>query len=182
MVEACRALADQLAWPTKGRHGEDGGKWKRLHYHTWTVDEGGLNQAWILMYGGVGYCNDPIEKELAHLILPGWALQKKKDNLTLQNWNFSDFPLFEDNGPLGVTVPIATWGCWSKWSWRRACQIIYNWKEGSFNFIEKRNQRGEREREKYWEGGGGGFSCSLSCPARHVGPEWRSGRSISPCW
>ncbi|MGN5956111.1 RagB/SusD family nutrient uptake outer membrane protein [Sphingobacterium lactis] len=53
--------ADQLAWPTKGRHGEDGGKWKRLHYHTWTVDEGGLNNAWVLMYWGVGLCNSPID-------------------------------------------------------------------------------------------------------------------------
>jgi len=52
---------DQLAWPTKGRHGEDGGKWKRLHYHTWLSDDGPLNNAWSLMYGGVGYCNDPIE-------------------------------------------------------------------------------------------------------------------------
>ena len=52
--------ADQLAWPTKGPHGEDGGKWKRLHYHSWTVDEAGINNAWSLMYGGVGYCNDPI--------------------------------------------------------------------------------------------------------------------------
>lgn len=53
--------ADQLAWPTKGRHGEDGGKWKRLHYHTWTVDEGGINNAWSLMYWGVGLCNVPID-------------------------------------------------------------------------------------------------------------------------
>ncbi|WP_240768759.1 RagB/SusD family nutrient uptake outer membrane protein [Olivibacter sp. XZL3] len=52
--------ADQLAWPTKGPHGEDGGKWKRLHYHTWTVDESGLNNAWSLMYWGMGLCNDPI--------------------------------------------------------------------------------------------------------------------------
>ena len=52
--------ADQLAWPTKGPHGEDGGKWKRLHYHSWTVDEGGINNAWSLMYGGVGFCNDAI--------------------------------------------------------------------------------------------------------------------------
>lgn len=37
---------DQLAWPTKGRHGEDGGKWKRLHYHTWLSDDGPLNNAW----------------------------------------------------------------------------------------------------------------------------------------
>ena len=53
---------DQLAWPTKGRHGEDSGKWKRFHYHTWTVDEAGLNNAWSLMYWGVGLTNDPITK------------------------------------------------------------------------------------------------------------------------
>ncbi|MES2446108.1 MAG: RagB/SusD family nutrient uptake outer membrane protein [Bacteroidota bacterium] len=52
---------DQLAWPTKGRHGEDGGKWKRLHYHTWLADDGPLNNAWSLMYWGMGLCNDPIE-------------------------------------------------------------------------------------------------------------------------
>ncbi len=52
--------ADQLAWPTKGRHGEDGGQWKRLHYHNWLVDDGPLNNAWSLIYGGIGYCNDPI--------------------------------------------------------------------------------------------------------------------------
>lgn len=52
---------DQLAWPTKGRHGEDGGKWKRLHYHTWLSDDGPLNNAWSLMFWGMGLCNDPIE-------------------------------------------------------------------------------------------------------------------------
>lgn len=58
---AAEMSGDQLAWPTKGRHGEDNGKWKRFHYHTWTTDEDGLNAAWRLMYTGVGYCNDPIE-------------------------------------------------------------------------------------------------------------------------
>ncbi|MBS7566999.1 RagB/SusD family nutrient uptake outer membrane protein [Mucilaginibacter sp. Bleaf8] len=58
---AAELSGDQLAWPTKGRHGEDGSKWKRLHYHTWTTDEGGLNQAWVLMYWGMGLCNSPIE-------------------------------------------------------------------------------------------------------------------------
>ncbi|RXF70219.1 RagB/SusD family nutrient uptake outer membrane protein [Arcticibacter tournemirensis] len=58
--EASELSADQLAWPTKGVHGEDGGKWKRLHYHTWTNDEEVPNNAWILMYWGMGLCNDPI--------------------------------------------------------------------------------------------------------------------------
>lgn len=57
---ASELSGDQLAWPTKGRHGEDNGKWKRLHYHTWTTDEAGLNNAWVLMYWGMGLCNDPI--------------------------------------------------------------------------------------------------------------------------
>jgi len=76
---ASELSADQLAWPTKGRHGEDGGKWKRLHYHTWTVDETGLNQAWILMYGGMGYCNDPIEKIEALDISKMGITQEEKD-------------------------------------------------------------------------------------------------------
>ncbi|MDB5109997.1 MAG: starch-binding protein [Mucilaginibacter sp.] len=59
---AAELSGDQLAWPTKGRHGEDGGKWKRFHYHTWTTDEGGLNSAWSLMYWGMGLCTDPIEQ------------------------------------------------------------------------------------------------------------------------
>jgi len=54
--------ADQLAWPTKGRHGEDGGRWKRLHYHTWAVEEDICSNAWNLIYSGVGYCNDVIQK------------------------------------------------------------------------------------------------------------------------
>jgi hypothetical protein len=53
--------ADQLAWPVKGRHGQDGGKWIRLHYHTWTPDEGNISNAWNLMWWGMGLCTDPIE-------------------------------------------------------------------------------------------------------------------------
>src|SRR5690606_38705464 len=52
--------ADQLAWPQKGRHGYDGGDHIRLHYHTWTSNEGRLRSAWILMWGGLGYVNNAI--------------------------------------------------------------------------------------------------------------------------
>lgn len=70
---------DQLAWPTKGRHGEDGGKWKRLHYHTWTVDEGGLNNAWSLMYWGMGLCNDPIQNIESRDLEQMGITQEEKD-------------------------------------------------------------------------------------------------------
>jgi hypothetical protein len=53
--------ADQLAWPVKGRHGQDGGVWLRMHYHTWTPDDDFVWGAWQLMWWGLGLCTDPIE-------------------------------------------------------------------------------------------------------------------------
>ncbi|WP_129717932.1 RagB/SusD family nutrient uptake outer membrane protein [Pedobacter sp. SYP-B3415] len=72
--------ADQLAWPTKGRHGEDGGKWKRLHYHTWLVDDGPLNNAWSLMYWGMGLCNDPIQNLETRSLSQMGITQAEKDS------------------------------------------------------------------------------------------------------
>lgn len=71
--------ADQLAWPTKGRHGEDGGRWKRLHYHTWTNDEGELNGAWQLMWWGLGLCTDPIQNLESRNIAAMGITQEEKD-------------------------------------------------------------------------------------------------------
>lgn len=52
---------DQIAWPTKGRHGYDGGNWIRLHDHSWEVKENTVWNAWRLMFWGMGLCNDAIE-------------------------------------------------------------------------------------------------------------------------
>lgn len=53
--------ADQLAWPQKGRHGYDGGDHFRLHYHTWTANEGRMRSAWNLMWTGVGFVNSALQ-------------------------------------------------------------------------------------------------------------------------
>ncbi len=53
--------ADQTAWPQKGRHGYDNGDHIRQHYHTWTSQEDRLNNAWILMFTGLGFVNTAIE-------------------------------------------------------------------------------------------------------------------------
>jgi hypothetical protein len=53
--------ADQLAWPVKGRHGQDGGQWIRDHYHTWTNDGSEIWDPWRLMWWGLGLCSSPIE-------------------------------------------------------------------------------------------------------------------------
>ncbi len=52
--------ADQLAWPQKGRHGYDGGDHFRLHYHTWTANEGRMRSAWSLIWTGVGFINSAL--------------------------------------------------------------------------------------------------------------------------
>ncbi len=53
--------ADQLAWPQKGIHGYDDGKWIQLHYHTWTYMHSTIRDCWNLVFQGLGYCNSGIE-------------------------------------------------------------------------------------------------------------------------
>jgi len=99
--------ADQLAWPTKGRHGEDGGKWKRLHYHTWTNDEGGLNNTWTLMWWGVGLCNDPIKKIEAKNPADIGLSQQEKDAYIAELKLFRAFHYLKLMDLFG-TIPIVT--------------------------------------------------------------------------
>lgn len=54
--------ADQLITPTRDGWWYDGGKWERLHYHTWTVDD--LSEAqteWNGCFQGIMQCNLVIE-------------------------------------------------------------------------------------------------------------------------
>ena len=50
--------ADGAAWPQKGRHGYDNGNWIRMHRHQWTPTDTELEQAWNLLYMGVGFANN----------------------------------------------------------------------------------------------------------------------------
>jgi SusD family. len=53
--------ADQLAWPVKGPHGYDGGKWIQLHYHTWDDMHDAIKECWNLLFMGLGFCNDAVQ-------------------------------------------------------------------------------------------------------------------------
>lgn len=54
--------ADQLVTPTRDGWWYDGGKWERLHYHTWTVDDLGEAQTeWNGCFQGIMQCNSVIE-------------------------------------------------------------------------------------------------------------------------
>lgn len=101
---------DQLAWPTKGRHGEDGGKWKRLHYHTWTVDEGGINNAWKLMYWGMGLCNSAINNIGTRDIAKMGITQAEKDSYIaelklLRAFHYLKLMDLFGNIPISTVVP-----------------------------------------------------------------------------
>lgn len=54
--------ADQLITPTRDGWWDDGGRWRKLHYHTWNVDEGGDAQSeWNGCFQGIMQCNYVIE-------------------------------------------------------------------------------------------------------------------------
>ena len=59
--------ADQLITPTRDGWWDDGGKWRRLHYHEWNVEDGGDAQTeWNGCFQGIMQCNYVIE-DLAKL-------------------------------------------------------------------------------------------------------------------
>ena len=65
--------ADQFVWAQKGRHGQDGGNWVRLHRHEWTPEEGTINGGWNGPYQGIGQVNTILE-DLTELDYPGFGL------------------------------------------------------------------------------------------------------------
>ncbi len=54
--------ADQLITPTRDGWWDDSGKWRRLHYHEWDVEDGGDAQTeWNGCFQGIMQCNYVIE-------------------------------------------------------------------------------------------------------------------------
>lgn len=53
--------ADQLITPTRDGWWDDGGRWRRLHYHTWTVEDGDAQTEWNGCFQGVMQSNYVIE-------------------------------------------------------------------------------------------------------------------------
>ncbi|MDB5264188.1 MAG: RagB/SusD family nutrient uptake outer membrane protein [Adhaeribacter sp.] len=52
--------ADHFVWAQKGRHGQDGGDWVRLHRHEWNNQDNHINGGWVGPYQGIGQCNQII--------------------------------------------------------------------------------------------------------------------------
>lgn len=84
--------ADQLITPTRDGWWDDGGKWRRLHYHTWNVDDGGDPQTeWNGCFQGIMQANYVIE-DLAMLSPEKFGFSREEfDNFqgqcrTLRAW------------------------------------------------------------------------------------------------
>lgn len=77
--------ADQLITPTRDGWWDDGGRWRRLHYHQWDVEEGGDAQTeWNSCFQGIMQCNYVIE-DLASLTPEQFGFsQGEFDNLRAQ--------------------------------------------------------------------------------------------------
>ncbi len=77
--------ADQLITPTRDGWWDDGGKWRRLHYHQWNVEDGGDAQTeWNGCFQGIMQCNYVIE-DLAKLDPARFGFsQTEFDNLNAQ--------------------------------------------------------------------------------------------------
>lgn len=65
--------ADQFVWAQKGRHGQDGGDWVRLHRHEWNNLDNHINGGWVGPYQGIGQCN-LIINDLSALNYPNMGL------------------------------------------------------------------------------------------------------------
>ncbi len=77
--------ADQLITPTRDGWWDDGGKWRRLHYHEWNVEDGGDAQSeWNGCFQGIMQCNYVIE-DLEQLDASRFGFaQAEFDNLKAQ--------------------------------------------------------------------------------------------------
>lgn len=48
---------DEVAVPTRGQDWDDGGAWRRLHFHSWTYEQSAVNDSWNFLFTGVNNCN-----------------------------------------------------------------------------------------------------------------------------
>ncbi|RPD42629.1 RagB/SusD family nutrient uptake outer membrane protein [Chitinophaga barathri] len=105
--------ADQLAWPTKGRHGFDNGDWIRLHRHTWIANDNNTWNPWRLMYWGLGFCNNTI-KDLSAIDFKtiGMTDEEKAsiiaETKVLRAWHYLKLMDLYGNIPIVTEVGIPT--------------------------------------------------------------------------
>ena len=54
--------SDQIISPSRDGWWDDGGRWRRYHYHTWTAEDDYFEFLWNSGFEGIGQCNFGIEE------------------------------------------------------------------------------------------------------------------------
>ncbi len=109
--------SDCAAWPQKGKHGYDGGKWQQLHYHTWTPEHHEIKGAWNNTYQAIGYCNEFLNNiesvDVSKMNLPVPIEQMKAEMRALRAYhyyllvdNFRDVPVVTKVGEPRSPEPL----------------------------------------------------------------------------
>jgi hypothetical protein len=76
--------ADQLITPTRDGWWDDGGRWRRLHYHTWTVEDGDAQTEWNGCFQGIMQANYVIE-DLSKLSPDKFGFSEEEFNNVINN-------------------------------------------------------------------------------------------------
>lgn len=103
--------ADQIATWKKDDWWEDGGKWSRLHYHTWTIEEEQFKTEWEACFTGIMQCNYVMD-DLARLDCSRFGMsQAEFDALecqcrTLRAWFYIRLLDEFRNVPLAVSSDV----------------------------------------------------------------------------
>lgn len=104
--------ADQIATWKKDDWWEDGGKWSRLHYHSWTIEDEVLKTEWDGCFTGIMQCNSVID-DLEGLSAEQFGFKKEEfDGLksqckTLRAWFYIRLLGMYRNVPLAVSRDVS---------------------------------------------------------------------------
>ncbi|MDE6866802.1 MAG: RagB/SusD family nutrient uptake outer membrane protein, partial [Muribaculaceae bacterium] len=103
--------ADQLITPSRDGWWDDGGLWRRYHYHTWTNEEGAIETEWNGCYQGIMQANYVID-DLETLSASQFGFSTAEFNnlkaqcRTLRAWFYIRLLDFFRNIPLAVSKDI----------------------------------------------------------------------------
>ncbi len=103
--------ADQLITPSRDGWWDDGGLWRRYHYHTWTNEEGTIETEWNGCYQGIMQANYVID-DLETLSASQFGFSTAEFNnlkaqcRTLRAWFYIRLLDFFRNIPLAVSKDI----------------------------------------------------------------------------
>lgn len=53
---------DMLVMPPNSTGWDDGGRYRRMHYHTWNSEQGEIKSAWNATWKGIGLCNNALSQ------------------------------------------------------------------------------------------------------------------------